>query len=175
MSGSAPADRPTPSVLVEATWYLRTGLVAHRTALIVTGEISLAGIKALLAEHYLGDRALADHVHVPYITLVHEQDLPGAHGASVVDPDTGAIRITSRTCTVCPYTGAVPAGFADALGVIAAHRGHQVCTATIGPDTEPGHAAICRGFATGPWQDSIALHLAATGTIDTVDPPPTPR
>jgi hypothetical protein len=43
----------------------------------------------ILHEHYPGDAALADQVCVPYLTLVHERDLPGTGGISVVDPDRG--------------------------------------------------------------------------------------
>ena len=161
MSRSETDGTAVPRVLAEATWYARTGPGVHRTAIILTGEVSLVGIKALLAEHHLGDAAFADQVFVPYLALVHERDLPETGGASVVDPDTSAIRITSRTCAACPYTENTADGFADALGLITAHRGHQVCTTTA-PHAPPGTpAAIFRAFTAGPWRGSIALQLAA--------------
>jgi hypothetical protein len=176
MSESASAEAPV-TVLAEATWYVRAGHAPHRTALLLAETITLHGVKALIAGLHLGDPARADEVKIPYLSLVYEPDLPGTGGASVIDPATGRIRITSRACHRCPFTGAgpAPAGFADALAQTTAHQGHHVCPATTAPHARPANAAICRAFATESWQHSIALHLAATNGIDSEDPPPASR
>jgi hypothetical protein len=168
-------DRPEQRayLLGEATWHLPGERGDRRTPLILPPQIRWETLPAILAVRELRDPGRADEVTITGLAIVHERDLPG-NGASVLDPYTATIRITSRPCARCPYTAAMPQGFAATLALIRERKAHLVCGATAQPGAP---AAICRPFALGPWRHSIALQLAAaTGNVAAVQPPdpPTP-